>query len=427
MNHWLQCMTCATEYPSDQPRYVCDCGGLLDVAHDLTALRDRVSHKLFDSRSGGWSPLDASGVWRYRELVLPVAEKDIVSRGEGNTPLLRSQRLSDWTGIDDLSLKHEGENPTGSFKDRGMTVGVTQAVRMGAQAVACASTGNTSASMAAYAGLAGLRALVLIPEGKIAYGKLAQALAHGAQTLQVQGDFDAAMQLVRQICDEAGIYLLNSLNPFRIEGQKAIMFELLQQRRWQPPDWVVFPAGNLGNTSAFGKALHELHELGLLSRLPRLAAVQARGANPFYLSFANGFQRRERVTANTVASAIRIGNPVSYDRAVRSLRWTAGLVTEVSDEEIMNGKAQVDGAGIGCEPASAAAVAGARQLAADGIIRPGDSVVAVLTGHLLKDPGTTVDYHLGRLEGIEAAYANRPRVIEPTLNAVRAALQGGAK
>jgi threonine synthase len=281
--------------------------------------------------------------------------------------------------------------------------------------------------MAAYAAVAGLRALVLIPEGKIAYGKLAQALAHGARTLQVQGDFDAAMQLVRQVCDESGIYLLNSLNPFRIEGQKAIIFELLQQRRWEPPDWIVFPAGNLGNTSAFGKALHELQELGLLSRLPRMAAVQARGANPFYRSFANGFERRERVTANTIASAIRIGNPVSYDRAIRSLRWTEGLVTEVSDEEILNGKAQVDGAGIGCEPASAAAVAGARRLAADGIIRPGESVVAILTGHLLKDPGATVDYHLGRLENIDAEYANRPRVIESTLEAVRTALQGGAE
>ena len=425
MNHRLQCMTCAAQYPPDQPRYVCDCGGLLDVVHDLAALRERVSQKLFDSRWGAWAPLDASGVWRYRELVLPVEESDIVSRGEGNTPLLRSRQLCGWTGIADLSVKHEGENPTGSFKDRGMTVGVTQAVRVGAKAVACASTGNTSASMAAYAALAGLRALVLIPEGKIAYGKLAQALAHGAQTLQVRGDFDAAMQLVRQVCDESGIYLLNSLNPFRVEGQKAIMFELLQQRRWEPPDWIVFPAGNLGNTAAFGKALHELHELGLLSSLPRLAAVQARGANPFYRSFASGFERRERVTAHTVASAIRIGNPVSYDRAVRSLRWTDGLVTEVSDEEILNGKAQVDGAGIGCEPASAAAVAGVRRLAADGIIRRGDSVVAVLTGHLLKDPGVTVDYHLGRLEGIEAAYANRPRVIEPLLEAVRAALQGG--
>jgi len=424
MDYCLRCMVCGAHYPPDQLRYVCDCGGLLDVAHDLAALRGEVSCELFDSRRGDWTLPYASGVWRYRELILPVDEAAIVSRPEGNTPLYRTQRLSRWVGIDDLALKHEGENPSGSFKDRGMTVGVTQARLLGTRAVACASTGNTSASMAAYAALAGLRALVFIPEGKIAYGKLAQALAYGAQTLQVRGDFDAAMRLVRQVCDDLGIYLLNSLNPFRIEGQKAIIFELLQQRDWEPPDWIVFPAGNLGNTAAFGKALYELKELGLISRLPRLAAVQASGANPFYRSFASGFQQRERVTARTVATAIRIGNPVSYERAIRSLRWTDGLVTEVSDGEIMDAKAQVDAAGIGCEPASAAAVAGARRLAAEGIIRRGESVVAILTGHLLKDPGATVDYHLNRLEGIEPAYANEPRVIEPTLEAVREALVG---
>jgi len=275
MNHRLRCMTCNASYPPGELRYVCDCGGLLDVEHDLAALRGRVSRELFDSRRGDWTLPYASGVWRYRELILPVDEAVIVSRPEGNTPLYRSQRLSRWTGIDDLALKHEGENPTGSFKDRGMTVGVTQARLLGVRAVACASTGNTSASMAAYAALAGLQALVFIPEGKIAYGKLAQALAYGAQTLQVRGDFDAAMRLVRQVCDDLGIYLLNSLNPFRIEGQKAIIFELLQQREWEVPDWIVFPAGNLGNTAAFGKALYELKEVGLISHLPRLAAVQA--------------------------------------------------------------------------------------------------------------------------------------------------------
>jgi threonine synthase len=418
-------MACGASYPPEQLRTACDCGGLLDVAHDLPALRDLVSRELFDQRRGTWTLPTASGVWRYQEMILPLAGAAIVSQGEGNTPLLSSQRLSRWVGLDDLTLKHEGENPTGSFKDRGMTVGVTQAVLLGAQGVACASTGNTSASMAAYAALAGLRAVVLIPEGKIAYGKLAQALAYGARTLQVQGDFDSAMQLVRQVCDELGVYLLNSLNPFRVEGQKAIMFELLQQRDWEPPDWIVFPAGNLGNTAAFGKALHELKKVGLIVRLPRLAAVQARGANPFYRSHAGGFRQRERVTARTVATAIRIGHPVSYQRAVRSLYWTNGLVTDVSDEEIMNAKAQVDGAGIGCEPASAAAVAGARRLVKDGVIQPGDSVVAILTGHLLKDPGATVDYHLGKLDGIESAHANRPLVIEPTLEAVREALQGG--
>jgi threonine synthase len=425
MNFRLQCMICGASYPPEQLRTACDCGGLLDVAHDLVALRHLVSRKLFDDRRTDWTLPMASGVWRYQEMILPLAGAAIVSQGEGNTPLLHSKRLSRWVGLDDLVLKHEGENPTGSFKDRGMTVGVTQAVLLGAQGVACASTGNTSASMAAYAALAGLRALVLIPEGKIAYGKLAQALAYGARTLQVRGDFDSAMELVRQVCDQLGVYLLNSLNPFRVEGQKAIMFELLQQRDWDPPDWIVFPAGNLGNTSAFGKALHEMRKVGLISRVPRLAAVQARGANPFYRSYAGDFREREGVTAQTVATAIRIGHPVSYQRAVRSLYWTDGVVTDATDEEIMNAKAQVDGAGVGCEPASAAAVAGVRRLVREGVIRPGDSVVAVLTGHLLKDPGATVDYHLRRMDGIEPAYANEPQVIDPTLEAVRDALQGG--
>jgi len=276
--------------------------------------------------------------------------------------------------------------------------------------------------MAAYAALAGLSAIVFVPQGKIALGKLAQALAYGAKTLEVKGDFDTAMGLVREICEKLGIYLLNSLNPFRIEGQKTIVFELIQQLGWEPPDWIVLPAGNLGNTSAFGKALKELADLGLIERLPRLAAVQASGANPFYRSFREGFRRRERVRAQTIATAIRIGDPVSYPRAVRALKLTRGLVVEVTDQEIMDAKAQVDAAGIGCEPASAAAVAGTRKLVQDGTIKEGERVVAVLTGNLLKDPQATIAYHLGELPGIEPAFANRPLAIEPTLEAVKEVL-----
>ncbi|MFQ6089866.1 MAG: threonine synthase, partial [Candidatus Bipolaricaulia bacterium] len=242
MAYKLKCIACGAEYPSQEIRYSCDCGGLLDVEHDLVALK--VSRELFDRRlAERWScnSSTASGVWRYRELIPSPGEGQIVSRPEGNTNLYRSPRLSEWVGVDDLYLKHEGENPTGSFKDRGMTVGVTQAGLLGCRAVACASTGNTSASMAAYAALAGLAAIVFIPEGGVALGKLAQALAYGAKTLQVRGDFDAAMRLVRRVCDELGIYLLNSLNPFRIEGQKSIVFETIQQLGWQTPDWIVLP------------------------------------------------------------------------------------------------------------------------------------------------------------------------------------------
>jgi len=419
----LRCIACGAEYPPEGIRTSCDCGGLLDVQHDLSSLR--VSRELFDerlNRGDPENPLYRSGVWRFRELVLPVEESKIVSRHEGNTPLYRSERLSRWAGVQELFLKHEGENPTGSFKDRGMTVGVTQARLLGCRAVACASTGNTAASMAAYAALAGLSAIVFIPQGKIALGKLAQALAYGAKTLEVKGDFDTAMQLVREICEKVGIYLLNSLNPFRIEGQKTIVFELIQQLDWEVPDWIVLPAGNLGNTSAFGKALKELADLGLIERLPRLAAVQASGANPFYRSFRAGFRRRERVRAQTIATAIRIGDPVSYPRAVRALKLTRGLVVEVTDQEIMDAKAQVDAAGIGCEPASAAAVAGTRKLVQEGTIKEGERVVAILTGNLLKDPQATIAYHLGELPGIEPTYANRPLAIEPTLEAVKGVL-----
>ena len=430
MRAWLSCERCDRTHPVDEIRYRCDCRGLLDVTHDLKALRGAISRETFDRRgtaggSEGSSPRDMSGVWRYAELVLPIQDDRIVSRPEGNTPIYSHHRLSDWTGLAHFAMKHEGENPTGSFKDRGMTVGVTQAVHLGARAVACASTGNTSASLASYAALAGVPAVVFIPAGQIAYGKLSQALAYGALTLQVQGDFDDAMRLVQTVCNETDIYLLNSINPFRIEGQKTIIFELLQYRHWVPPDWIVVPAGNLGNTSAFGKALHELQQLGLMDRLPRIASVQAEGANPFYQGYMTGFKELKRVRAKTIASAIKIGSPVSYWRAARSLRWTNGVVTQVSDEEILEAKAQVDAAGIGCEPASAAAVAGTRRLVAEGVIGRDESVVAILTGHLLKDPDTTVAYHTEEAgEGRSKNHANRPIKVQANALAIRQVLEG---
>ncbi len=422
----LRCISCKKEYPADAVRYVCDCGGLLDVRHNLEDLRPQVSRGLFDGRLSGPpgpkdTPTTTSGVWRYREIILPASPADIVSRREGNTTLYEHPKLSAYVGVDRFYAKHEGENPTGSFKDRGMTVGTTQAKLIGARAVACASTGNTSASLAAYAAMAGIPALVFIPAGKIAAGKLAQALAYGAKTLQIQGDFDDAMRLVREVCDNLGVYLLNSLNPFRLEGQKSIVFEILQGFQWQPPDWIVFPAGNLGNTSAFGKALYEAKELGLINKLPRLAAVQAAGASPFYQSYQNGFTQRKTMKAETVATAIRIGNPVSYPRAIRSLKWTDGLVESVTDAEIMDAKAVVDQSGIGCEPASAASVAGTRKLAAKGVIQPGQTVVSILTGNLLKDPGATVAYHTG--DWPEARLANAPIKIEADLASIEKMLE----
>jgi threonine synthase len=416
----LRCPSCGAEPPGAPPDFACPCGELLDVEH---AFRP-VQRALFDGRLGSReAPLD-SGVWRFRELVYHrFPSEAVVSLREGNTPLLRAREVARWAGIDDLRLKHEGLNPTGSFKDRGMTVAVSRAAASGARVLACASTGNTAASLAAYAAAAGLRAVVVAPEAGTALGKLSQALAYGARTLLVRGDFDQALRLVLELARAGEVELLNSVNPFRIEGQKSIVLEILQELLWQPPDWIVFPAGNLGNCAAFGKALREARALGLIERTPRLAAVQASGAAPFAAAFRTGFQRLVPVRAETVASAIRIGDPASWRRAARSIRETNGLVIEVDDQAILDAKAAVDSAGIGAEPASCAAVAGAKKLALRGEIDAGERVVCVLTGHLLKDPETTLAYHQGRLAGIRAARANPPRVIEPKLDELRAALQ----
>jgi threonine synthase len=263
-------------------------------------------------------------------------------------------------------------------------------------------------------------ALVLVPREAVSMGKLAQSLAYGARTLLVRGDFDDCLRLVDAASARLGVYLLNSINPFRIEGQKTVILELLQQLGWDPPDWIVLPAGNLGNTAAFGKALREAREWGLISRLPRLAAVQAAGAAPFARSFEEGFARRHAVKAETVATAIRIGNPASYDRAVQAIRETDGVVLAVTDEELMEAKAAVDGCGVGCEPASAAAVAGLRALVRKGVVDPAQRVVAVLTGHVLKDPGALIHYH--RDMEPPPPGANRPVEIEPELGEVERAL-----
>ena len=433
----LRCVECASPFSgvSDQPRYRCDCGGILDVEakiqhptqlepalqvgfESLTASESEVKplvgiqwRQLFEERSTRpttWSHNidkqlpDKSGVWRYRELILPIPEQYIVSRPEGNTGLYPVGRVNcgnhraghrqigHYAGLDYLFLKHEGENPTGSFKDRGMTVGVTMANLLGERAVACASTGNTSASLASYAAQLGLPCVVFLPATNVARGKLAQSLAYGATTLHIEGDFDDAMRIVEQVCNELGIYLLNSLNPFRIEGQKAIGFELLQQLDWEAPDWLILPAGNLGNTSAIGKAFRQAHQLGLIAHMPRIAAIQASGANPFFRSFIREFSSREHVKAQTVATAIKIGDPVSYSRARQVIEESNGIVEEVTDEEILAAKSVIDRSGIGCEPASAATLAGAHKLVERGIIKREERVVGILTGNLLKDSQTGI-------------------------------------
>lgn len=409
----LTCIECQNDYDPRDTRFLCDCGGLLDVRLDLQGCT--VSREVLDSRLAAAALPGGSGVWRYRELLPPIPDEYIVSKDEGNTNLYTDARLNAWTGCDGLHLKHEGENPTGSFKDRGMTVGMSHARWTGARRVACASTGNTSASVSAYAAAAGIQGLTFVPEGKLALGKLAQTLGYGARTVQVRGDFDDAMKLVRQLANRDGIGLLNSLNPYRLEGQKSIVFEILQQLGWNVPDWIVVPGGNLGNTSAFGKALQELQQVGLIRKMPRLAVIQAAGANPFYQAFQDDFRSFTPVVADTLATAIRIGNPVNYPKAVRSLQWTDGVVEQVTDDEILEAKHRVDTVGIGCEPASAASVAGTRKLVSQGTIRADDEVVAILTGHLLKDPDAILQHR--------ERFGITLETVEPNLDAVTRLLE----
>ena len=435
MSEWLQCIGCERRYDVMEIRYTCDCGDLLNVERDSFPDRD-----VFEVRRTSRRTIDQSGVWRFREAVLDVDESEIVTHPEGATRMysrqenvgrtLQSENVGRTLQSDDreqrvglesptyvsprhpIHFKHEGENPTGSFKDRGMTVAMTQAKRLGARAVACASTGNTSASLAAYAAQAGIRAVVFIPAGKVATGKLAQTLAYGATALHVRGDFDAAMTLVREACDKLGIYLVNSINPFRIEGQKTIVWELLQDLEWNAPDWIVVPAGNLGNTSAFGKALREAFDAGWIATMPRLASIQASGANPFFRSYRDSFATRHRITAETIASAIRIGDPVSHAKAVTAIQQTNGIVEEVTDDELMAAKREIDEMGIGCEPASATTLAGVKKLRAAGVMRDGERIVCVLTGHLLKDADSI----------LRNVPKERTIEIDPTIEAVERAL-----
>lgn len=399
----LRCIACGAEYGVREVVYHCQrCGDLLDVVYDYPPYVPEDLKRRWLNRRLSLRPLDQSGVWRYREL-LPFLEDEeaIVTYPEGNTPLLDAPRSAEHAGVHHLQFKHLGFNPTGSFKDYGMTSGVSQAKALGMRAVACASTGNTSASLAAYAARAGLLAIVLIPEGQVSFGKLSQSLDYGALTLQLRGDFDAAMALLLEIAPELGIYVVNSVNPFRLEGQKTVMIELLEQRGWRVPDRIIVPGGNLGNGSSYGKCLRELYDLGFIDRLPHLTLVQAHGAAPLYHTITSSDpDTLTRVHARTLATAIKIGSPVSWRKAKRALEWTDGWVTEVSEQEIADAKAIIGRDGIGCEPASATTLAGLRRLIREGTdasVTPDEDVVAILTGNVLKDADYTVRYHTGEL------------------------------
>ena len=402
----LRCIGCAQVVePRAMPgNFRCEsCGELFEVVYppwsgpkqarpNPSALR-----WLWKERRMSMETADRSGVWRFREM-LPIlgSEKNIVSIAEGNTPLYDLPRASERLGVAQLHAKHQGMNPTGSFKDTGMTTAISVAKETGAAWVACASTGNTSASMAAYAARAGMRSLVLLPDGEIAWGKLAQAMDYGALTLQLATDFDGCVRILMEVVRRAPVYLLNSVNPYRLEGQKTAAFEIAEQMDWQVPDHLIVPGGNLANSSALGKGFLEMKQLGLVAKTPRISVIQAEGANPLVRSVNEfGGRKLEPVEAKTRATAIRIGNPASWKKAVRVIEATSGWVEQVSEAEIALAKAEIGAEGIGCEPASAVTLAGLKKLIAQGKVASEDSVVLLLTGHTLKDPDYTIQYHRG--------------------------------
>jgi threonine synthase len=379
----VECIQCGARYSKADVIYTCSkCGGLLDIKYDYSNVD---ASKIVNG--------NGEGVWRYREL-LPFAD-DIkpVTIQEGNTPLYRCDRLAKAMGISDLWVKHEGLNPSGSFKDRGMTIGVTKAVELAVNGVACASTGNTSASLAIFAAKAGFPCYVLLPKGKVALGKIAQAMMHGAQVFSLLGNFDDALRVVRMLCEEESIYLLNSVNPYRLEGQKTIAFEVAEKLDWNVPDRLILPVGNAGNISAIFKGFQELKTLGITDAMPKMTGIQAVGAKPIVNAINAGeAEITPEAKPETIASAIRIGNPVNAAKALNAIRSTGGLAESVTDEEITEAQlalARVEG--IGVEPASAASIAGLKKLVERGAIERDERIVCITTGHLLKDPERAIE------------------------------------
>jgi threonine synthase len=381
-----ECINCGAKYSTDEIIYFCrKCGDILEIKIDYDLVADIL-------KKSGWKKTPLS-VWRYRDLMPVKDSSKIVTLNEGGTGLHQSKRLGKELGLKQLYVKNEGENPTGSFKDRGMTVGVTKAVELGVKSVICASTGNTSASLAAYAARAGLQCAVLIPSGKIAYGKLAQAMIYGAKVIQVRGNFDQALEIVVKLSERHGdIYLLNSINPFRIEGQKSLGFEICEQIDYQPPDRVVVPVGNAGNISAIWKGLTEFHKLGFVKKLPKMTGIQAVGAAPIAQAIKSGRSEITPVTKpETVATAIRIGAPVSWKKAINAIRDSGGTAETVTDDEILNAQKMLARfEGIFVEPASASSIAGLKKLVENGEVDKNERVVCVTTGHGLKDPDIAI-------------------------------------
>jgi threonine synthase len=393
--------------------------------------------RLWRQRRSSLDPADQSGVWRFREILPEIPLQQIITMREGNTPVYEFPHCAKSAGVRQLLAKHQGMNPTGSFKDTGMTVAASFARQAGYKWVACASTGNTSASMAAYAARGGLHSLVLIPDGKISWSKLSQSLDYGAITCQLKTDFDGCVRVLNEVVERMPVYLLNSVNPYRVEGQKTAGYELLEQLDWEPPEHIILPGGNLANSSAIGKAVREMKQLGLIARLPRISVIQAEGANPLVRTVreAHG-EKLIPVHAETMATAIRIGNPASWKKALRVIQETEGTVEQVSEVEIAMAKSEIGAEGVGCEPASAVTLAGLKKFVKQGFVKPGETVVLVLTGHVLKDPEFTLKFHRGDLfagtayekdSAITKKQQRAPVVLEPKVEAVIELLKSAEK
>jgi threonine synthase len=431
---WFECIRgCGRRYSIYEVVYHCEeCGGLLEVVHDPQRLQDRTADEwktLFERRTRTTEWPYGSGVWGKKEWVCPqVANENVVSMYEGHTNCFWAERLGQKIGVPELWVKLCGNSHTGSFKDLGMTVLVSVVRQMRAdgkpiRAVACASTGDTSAALAAYAAAAGIPAVILLPRGKVSTAQLVQPIANGAHVLALDTDFDGCMQIVKEITHDPGIYLANSMNSLRIEGQKTVGIEIVQQFDWEVPDWIVIPAGNLGNVSALGKGLLMMKELGLIDRLPRIACAQAAHANPLYLSYRTGFQAYRPVRAKkTLASAIQIGDPVSYERAVKTLQAFDGVVEQATEEELANAAARADRTGMYNCPHTGVALAALYKLVERGEIKPSDRVVVISTAHGLKFTGFKVGYHDRTLDEVVARYANPPLELPATMAAVQEAL-----
>jgi len=410
--HKLRCTGCDLRIAGEEARsdFRCPtCGDLYEVEYPwsagATVPSEHVNRPnpnalryLWQERRTSSLAIDQSGVWRFRDLFPIVDDDKVITLREGNTPLYELPKSAAKLGLNWLLAKHQGMNPTGSFKDTGMTAALSVAVSRGFEWVACASTGNTSAAMAAYAARAGLRSMVLIPEGKIAWGKLSQSMDYGSTTIQLRSDFDGCVRVLTEIVNRAPIYLLNSVNPYRLEGQKTPAFEIMEQTDWQVPHHIIVPGGNLANCSALGKGFAEMKHLGFINRVPKISIIQAEGANPLYTAMKeNGGTSLTPVVADTRATAIRIGNPASWRKAVRILEANGGWCEQVSELEIALAKAEIGAEGIGCEPASAVTLAGLKKLVADGRVGPEETAVLLLTGHTLKDSEYTINYHRGVL------------------------------